>query len=149
MRRIMIDRYKCEACLGCVLGCMVEHNKKGKSIYDLDLEDMANESRNHVEVDYENRPAPIICRHCEDPECVTTCMSGAMTKNEETGLVEYDKDKCASCFMCVMSCPYGVLKADRINNEVIMKCDMCSNREVPRCVEFCPTRALYMVEVAR
>ena len=80
MRRIMIDRYKCEACLGCVLGCMVEHNKKGKSIYDLDLEDMANESRNHVEVDYENRPAPIICRHCEDPECVTTCMSGAMTK---------------------------------------------------------------------
>ena len=42
-----------------------------------------------------------------------TCMSGAMTKDENLGIVSYDENKCASCFMCVMSCPYGVLKPDK------------------------------------
>ena len=149
MKRIMIDKEKCMACLGCILGCMAEHNEKGKSIYDLDLEDRTNESRNHIELDQKQNPIPIVCRHCEEAECVITCMSGAMTKNDETGLVEYDKDRCAACFMCVMSCPYGVLKPDRVNKKVIMKCDMCDNKDIPRCVECCPTKALYMVEVAK
>lgn len=147
MKRIMIDKDKCMACLNCVLGCMAEHNKKGNSIYDLNLEDPTNESRNHIELDDKGNSIPIICRHCEDAECVATCMSGAMIKDEKTGLVNYDENKCAACFMCVMSCPYGVLKPDRINKKVIMKCDMCNDRDIPRCVESCPTETLYLVEV--
>ena len=29
-------------------------------------------------------------------------MSGAMSKDPETGLVTYDEKKCGACFMCVM-----------------------------------------------
>lgn len=142
MTRIIIDRSLCEGCLNCTLACMAEHNEKGKSIFDLDLEDSRNESRSYIDLDSQGRVAPIFCRHCDEPECVAACMSGAMTKNSSTGIVEYNKDKCASCFMCVMSCSFGVLKADDTNKKVILKCDLCNGREIPRCVENCPTGAI-------
>lgn len=142
MSRIMIDRSLCKGCLNCTLACMAEHNEKGKSIFDLDLEDSRNESRSYIALDSEGGVAPIFCRHCDEPECVAACMSGAMTKDSSTGIVKYNKDKCASCFMCVMSCPFGVLKADDTNKKVILKCDLCNGREIPRCVENCPSRAI-------
>jgi carbon-monoxide dehydrogenase iron sulfur subunit len=74
-------------------------------------------------------------------------MTGAMTKNAETGFVEHDGGHCAKCGMCIMACPYGVLKPDRITGE-IMKCDMCAFRaEGPACVEKCPMHAIEQREV--
>ncbi|AKL95070.1 putative carbon-monoxide dehydrogenase iron sulfur subunit [Clostridium aceticum] len=142
MQRIKIDKESCMSCLNCVIGCMAEHNKKSKSIYDLDLEDLTNESKNHIELDSNKCPIPILCRHCEKPECVYTCMSGAMSKNKNTGLVTYNEEQCSSCFMCIMACPYGVLKADEVEKILIQKCDMCNERQIPRCVEDCPTGCL-------
>lgn len=76
-------------------------------------------------------------------------MTGAMSKNQETGIVGYDKSRCASCFMCIMACPYGVLKADSENSKEIMKCDMCQHTESgrPQCVERCPMSAITLEEV--
>ncbi|AOY76834.1 4Fe-4S dicluster domain-containing protein [Clostridium formicaceticum] len=144
MKRIKIDKELCMSCLNCVIGCMAEHNKKGKNIYALDLEDLSNESKNHIALDKNKCPAPILCRHCEKPECVYTCMSGAMTKDKHTGFVAYNEEQCSSCFMCIMACPYGVLKADEVEKTVIQKCDMCGDREIPRCVADCPTGCLSM-----
>lgn len=148
MKRIMIKKELCTGCLNCTVACMSEHNKNSSSFYDLELDNTDNESRNHIALDSLERPVPIFCRHCKEPECVLTCMSGAMTKNDETGMVSYDETKCASCFMCVMSCPYGVLKADAKSKKVIVKCDMCGGRDIPRCVENCPTGAIYLIEVS-
>ncbi|SHH98670.1 carbon-monoxide dehydrogenase iron sulfur subunit [Sporobacter termitidis DSM 10068] len=147
MKRIMIDKELCAGCLNCSLGCMAAHSDTGDSFYDLDLQDNKNESRNFVALDRNGKPVPIFCRHCDEPECVAACMSGAMTKDRETGVVSYDRDKCASCFMCVMSCPFGVLKTDEKTRKVIVKCDLCAGREGPRCVESCPSKAIYLVEV--
>jgi len=142
MNRIMIDRSLCQGCLNCTLACMIEHNEKGNSIFDLDLEDSRNESRSYITLDSQGKFAPIFCRNCDEPECVTACMSGAMTKDSSTGVVRYVEKRCASCFMCVMSCPFGVLKADDTNKKVILKCDLCDGREIPRCVENCPSGAI-------
>ena len=146
MKRIMINKDLCTGCLNCTLACMSEHNSKSKSMYDLDLSDNSNESRSYIVLDSSEKPVPIFCRHCEEPECVFACMSGAMTKDRNMGIVSYNKDRCAACFMCVMSCPYGVLKADSKDKRVIIKCDMCEGRETPRCVECCPTGAIYLIE---
>ena len=67
-------------------------------------------------------------------------------------LVEYDKEQCASCYMCIMSCPYGILKYDSINQTEIMKCNMCVHRSEdgkgnPMCVEKCPMQAITVEEV--
>lgn len=75
-----------------------------------------------------------------------------MHKNPETGFVEYDKEQCASCYMCIMACPYGVLKADKVEYKEIMKCNMCTHRREdgkanPMCVEKCPMQAITLEEV--
>lgn len=137
MKRIKIDRSKCIGCLTCVTACIVSHE--------------SSDARNRVTIDSKTKPAPIFCRHCDKPECVYTCMTGAMSKNIETGLVQYDKERCASCYMCIMACPYGVLKSDRIEYKEIMKCNMCvhrteNNEPKPMCVEKCPMGAITLEE---
>lgn len=147
MRRIMIEKEKCNGCLSCTIACMVEHNPYAKSIHELDLMNRENEGRHYITLDYKKRPTPIFCRHCDEPECVIACMSGAMAKDDITGLVSYDPQQCASCFMCVMSCPYGVLKPDSAKGEYVVKCDFCGDRSTPACVENCPNNALHVMEV--
>lgn len=135
MKRIKIDRNKCIGCLTCTSACIVAHD--------------SSDNRSRVVVDSSGKYAPIFCRHCDKPECVYTCMTGAMQKDPETGIVTYDKDHCANCFMCIMACPYGVLKPDSIEHKYIMKCDMCKDTEngSPYCVEKCPMGAITLEEV--
>lgn len=135
MKRIKIDRKKCVGCLTCTTACIVSHE--------------STETRSRITIDSNSKYSPIFCRHCDKPECVYTCMTGAMSKDRETGLVNYDKNKCASCYMCIMACPYGVLKADKEKHKEIMKCDMCKNtkEETPQCVEKCPMSAITLEEV--
>ena len=47
------------------------------------------------------------CQHCENPECVKVCPTGASHKLED-GTVQIDKSKCIGCQFCAMSCPYSV-----------------------------------------
>lgn len=142
MKKIKINRDKCIGCLTCVTACVVSHESE------------SSDSRNRVTIDSESNIAPIFCRHCDKPECVYTCMTGAMKKNIWTSYVEYDKDHCASCYMCIMACPYGVLKCDSIKYQEIMKCNMCVHRSsdnspLPMCVEKCPMGAITFEEVAK
>ncbi len=149
MKKIIIDKNLCMNCLNCSLACMSKNNPHSNNIYDLDLSDESNESMNHIALNSIKSPTPLFCRHCEDPECVKTCISGALTKNKETGYVEYDPSKCASCYMCVLYCEYGILKPSESKNKgkKILKCDMCKDREMPECVKHCPTGAIRYEEV--
>jgi len=75
-------------------------------------------------------------------------MSGALAKDPDTGHVLYDPEKCAQCFMCVMNCPFGVLKPDRATNTYVVKCDFCHADEgEPNCVKNCPRKAIHIKEV--
>ncbi|WP_026891037.1 4Fe-4S dicluster domain-containing protein [Lacrimispora aerotolerans] len=148
MKRIFIDAAKCDGCKNCFIACMQAHRTDGGSVYDLKLSDPHNESRNHIEKGRNGGYTPIFCRHCDQPECVMSCMSGALTKDKETGLVLYDESACGSCFMCVMNCPYGVLKADTSTRTKVIKCDFCADQGFsPSCVKSCPTGAIYVEEV--
>ena len=134
MYRIKIDRSRCIGCLTCVTACVVSHE--------------SNDARNRVVIDSEGKCAPIFCRHCDEPECASSCMSGALSKNPETGMVEYDEKRCAGCFMCVMNCPFGVLKPDTSTRSRIIKCDFCKDSGgEPSCVKACPKKAIWIEEV--
>ena len=75
-------------------------------------------------------------------------MSGALAKDPESGHVFYDDTRCGSCFMCVMNCPYGVLKPDRVSKTKVIKCDFCVNAGgEPSCVASCPKQAIHVEEV--
>jgi carbon-monoxide dehydrogenase iron sulfur subunit len=148
MKRILIDAEKCVGCLNCSIACMHARRQEG-SFYDLDLSDPRHESRNSIMLDGKQRYKPLFCRHCSKPACADSCMSGAMIKDPDTGHVRYDQDKCAQCFMCVMNCPFGVPKPDRLTGEYVVKCDFCAdNDEDPQCVKSCPTKAIRVKEVS-
>nr|MDQ2971562.1 4Fe-4S dicluster domain-containing protein [Pseudomonadota bacterium] len=50
---------------------------------------------------------PRSCLHCETPDCVTVCPTGASYKRAEDGIVLVDADKCIGCQLCAWACPYG------------------------------------------
>lgn len=85
------------------------------------------------------------CNHCEVPACVESCPTGAMQKDDETGIVWSDHEVCIACESCVSACPYGAPVLDAVNGYVT-KCDMCrdqiSEGGKPECVLSCPMRAL-------
>ena len=89
MRRIMINASLCDGCKNCTVACMQAHRDTPGTVYDLDLTDIHNESRNHIEKMPDGSYRPIFCRHCDLPECVMSCMSGALSKDPETGIVSY------------------------------------------------------------
>ncbi len=148
MKRIFIDADKCDGCMNCTLACMNAHRKDGKDdIYTLDLNDAENETRCFIRLGAQKSYKPIFCRHCDEPMCVASCMSGAMSKDPETGLVAYDEKKCGACFMCVMNCPFGLPAPDRLTRQKVIKCDFCEGREDgPACVRACPKEAIYVKE---
>ena len=153
MLRIKIDRSRCIGCLTCVTACVGSHE--------------SCDARNRVVIDSGAKCAPIFCRHCQRPECAYTCMTGAMHKDPDTGFVEYDKEKCASCYMCIMACPYGAISLESIGlpsatsetmaqksmRSVAVRCDLCKDwmkregKSVPACVEACPVHARSVVQI--
>ena len=50
---------------------------------------------------------PRSCLHCEEPDCVTVCPTGASYKRVEDGIVLVNPDTCIGCRLCAWACPYG------------------------------------------
>jgi len=57
MKRIMVDASKCDGCKSCSLACMQAHRETPGTIYDLDVTDISNETRNFI---YKNPQAILL-----------------------------------------------------------------------------------------
>jgi len=88
------------------------------------------------------------CMHCIKPSCVSACPVSAMQKEDERGIVFYDKNKCIGCRYCQIACPFNIPKFEWPEKfPKIVKCDLCkfTNLKVkgePACCETCPTGAV-------
>ena len=105
MKRIYVKE---EWCLGCHL-CEYECAFANSGIADMvkALKGKTIHPNVHVE-DCGDIHFAVNCRHCKDPICVHSCISGALTKGED-GVVRIDRDKCVGCLTCVLVCPYGAV----------------------------------------
>jgi anaerobic dimethyl sulfoxide reductase subunit B (iron-sulfur subunit) len=90
------------------------------------------------------------CNHCQDPACLASCPTGAISKRAD-GIVVIDKEKCVGCRYCEWACPYGTPQFDAITG-TMSKCDFCQDLlakgENPACVDACPMRALEFGELS-
>ena len=82
------------------------------------------------------------CRHCEEAPCIEACITGAMHRDKTTGAVLCNEDRCVGCWMCIMVCPFGVIKRNLERKKIASKCDLCQGEEMPVCVANCPNEAL-------
>ena len=95
-------------------------------------------------------PVGELCLHCEEPDCVTVCPTGASYKRAEDGIVLVNPDTCIGCKLCSWACPYGAREYD-YGHGVMKKCTLCVDRiyndhiaaedRIPACVRACPTGA--------
>ncbi|NLV16574.1 MAG: 4Fe-4S dicluster domain-containing protein [Syntrophomonadaceae bacterium] len=143
MKRVLVRLERCLGCHTCELACAVAHSKAGT----LPGAVLGGE-RPPIYIKVEqggNLRFPAQCRHCTDAACIHACMSGALHRNEESGVVLCDQNKCVGCWMCVMTCPFGAISESLTHKAA--KCDLCYDIGDPRCAAACPTGALSYEEV--
>jgi NAD-dependent dihydropyrimidine dehydrogenase PreA subunit len=89
------------------------------------------------------------CNHCVDAPCLLNCPALAISKNNQSGAVLIDKEKCIGCGYCAWVCPYDAPKFNE-NDGIMEKCTFCQPRLdenlSPACVSLCPTTALQLVD---
>lgn len=147
MKEVLVNLERCMGCRSCELACAVAHSDS-KTLLGAIVEVKKPLKRIFVHQVGEKK-VPLNCRHCEEAPCIDACISGAMHRTAE-GVVtnEGGEAGCTGCWMCVMVCPYGVIRT-RVSEKIALKCDrLCLDQEgIPVCVRACPTGALTYVEV--
>ena len=88
------------------------------------------------------------CMHCLYPACVSACIVGAFTR-DENGAVVYDAWKCIGCRYCMAACPFQVPAYEFRNvlTPQVRKCTFCFEKrltkgEIPACVQACPMQVM-------
>jgi len=86
---------------------------------------------------------PVLCNHCNIPQCTRVCPTKATYKDPQHGIVMMDTTKCIGCLTCQMGCPYNA----RYFHEEKMAVDKCSfcwesrlskGESLTACAEACP-----------
>lgn len=145
MRGVLaFERQRCLGCKSCELACAVEHSLS-KSLEGALCEDVPPVRRVRVRVSSRGFEA-YRCDQCEEPLCVMSCKAGAIRHDPASGRVSCDDERCVACLMCVMVCPFGV-RPHPVGDRVV-RCDVCEGRDVPACVQACPTHALAVKQIA-
>ena len=129
-KTLIITPSRCIACRTCELACSFVHaGKDGLGIARIRAF-MFGEGKNLV----------ITCFQCDDAACVKVCPVEALSRNESTGAIEVNADRCIGCGLCSIACPFGHMNHHQVAG-IAVKCDLCGGKE-PACAAFCPTRTL-------
>jgi carbon-monoxide dehydrogenase iron sulfur subunit len=121
----------CDGCGACVTSCRAVHGGVASGIQIVTIGEL------HV---------PIVCHNCEDAPCVTACMPGCRHRDEATGRIVTDYERCVGCWMCVMMCPFGAIQRiptrEGEHHGVAIKCDSCLDKAVMPCIAVCRPKGL-------
>lgn len=148
---ILTDLNRCVGCLACMVACKAANGVDVGSFWIKTLRIGPNpkEGGSGEFPDVEMYFLPVQCQHCENPECVKVCPTGASQKMAD-GTVQIDKSKCIGCQFCAMACPYNVRYLNEAEG-VVEKCTLCEQKvaqgELPQCVSQCGSRARFFGDI--
>jgi carbon-monoxide dehydrogenase iron sulfur subunit len=144
MGAVIVREEVCMGCGLCQIYCLTEHSKTKDIVKAYKRETPRPLPRVRLER-WNGAWLSLQCRHCAEPRCVYACLTGAMSRNPESGVVTADADKCIGCGTCMLACPYGVLTRDT-EHSIVVKCDLCPGKDTPICVANCPNEALFVMD---
>lgn len=134
------DLATCVGCDACVVACASENRTQPGGFW-----------RQIVTFNEDRHPAlpvfhlSLACNHCLDAPCERHCPALAIARDERTGAVLIDSDRCVGCRYCSWVCPYDAPRFDA-GQGVMGKCTLCHHRLLeggkPACTSACPTGAL-------
>lgn len=101
---LVMDMAKCIRCGNCSLACHKVHGQTRLVRRGI-----------HIERPFRpNKPAvqsvlvPSVCMHCQDPECLTGCPTGAIARFPD-GQIDINPVTCIGCGDCATQCPYNAI----------------------------------------
>ena len=146
---MVIDLDRCTRCDDCVRACAATHDNNPRFI-----------RHGHHHGAYMVAHA---CMHCVDPVCMIGCPTGAIGREQATGVVRINDLTCIGCSTCANSCPYdnirmaevrdqaGAIVLDKKTQQPIhkaTKCDLCVDHSGgPACQRACPHDALVRMDL--
>ncbi|MBW6463078.1 MAG: 4Fe-4S dicluster domain-containing protein [Bacillota bacterium] len=156
MKTVFVQPERCVGCKQCEIACAVEHSQS-KNLYQAVFEKPKPRPRVHVGPGvYLNSSFPNKCRHCDPAPCMAVCPTAAISRTSNQEIVLIDGNKCISCAMCALVCPFDVIRyyesTEALQDKVVaLKCDHCVERQEkglePACVEVCKVDALLFGEI--
>lgn len=150
---LVMDMDLCVRCGNCSLAC---HNMHGQSRLLRRGIHITRPVAPKPKAGFQSILSPSVCMHCQDPECLTGCPTGAIGRFG-AGQVDINPKTCIGCGDCATQCPYnaitmiprrpkqatkppGLLKrlfglsadplppaVDETSDLVAVKCNLCSN----------------------
>jgi carbon-monoxide dehydrogenase iron sulfur subunit len=145
MKKVYLKDEFCIGCRLCEVYCRLQHSNSKELLKAFKKENPHPLPAVRVE-ERGNLALSIRCQHCDDPLCLYACLSGALSRNDDNGMVDYNPDKCIGCWSCILACQFGAIKQDK-EQKRIFKCDLCGEKESPACVDNCPNEALVFVDI--
>lgn len=101
---LVMDMAKCIRCGNCSFACHKVHGNSRLVRRGI-----------HIERPWRaNKPAtqsvlvPTVCMHCQDPECLTGCPTGAIARFPD-GQIDINAATCIGCGDCATQCPYNAI----------------------------------------
>ncbi|PKM63450.1 MAG: 4Fe-4S ferredoxin [Firmicutes bacterium HGW-Firmicutes-21] len=147
MKRIIVNEKWCLGCRLCEYNCAFANSGSiGTTPLDMAkaLKDIVINPRIKIE-EKDDICFAVSCRHCKEPLCVKSCITGALTRVD--GVIRINKEKCVECHTCVLVCPYGAIMPS--DEGVMQKCELCVQNTggEPFCVKGCPNKAIEFKEL--
>jgi Fe-S-cluster-containing dehydrogenase component len=101
---LVMDMDKCVRCGNCSMACHQVHGQSRLLRRGIHIE----RPKNYGGVSGEKILVPSVCMHCQDPECLTGCPTGAIGRFAN-GQIDIDPKTCIGCGDCATQCPYNAI----------------------------------------
>lgn len=130
---LLVDAEKCTGCKQCSLACSLTKEQ----IFDLNRGRIKIWKKEDIALGLQ-----FLCEQCDAHPCIKSCPEGALSRNETTGIITVNNEKCKSLGHCVEACPYHGIRLHPVTMKPLI-CDLCGGD--PYCEKHCVPGALLWV----
>lgn len=101
---LVMDMDLCVRCGNCSLACHTIHGQSRLLRRGIHVTRLEAPKPNAIQ----SVLSPAVCMHCQDPECLTGCPTGAIGRFA-LGQIDIDTKTCIGCGDCASQCPYNAI----------------------------------------